>query len=63
MTSKKKGTAKFQKPGKKPTSVAMKTAKANDTPKKPRIGILNELSAARICTPRMLLPGLPVLPG
>ena len=40
MTSKKKGTAKFQKPGKKPTSVAMKTAKANDTPKKPRIGIL-----------------------
>ncbi len=40
MTSKKKVTAKFQKPGKKPTSVAMKTAKANDTPKKPRIGIL-----------------------
>ncbi len=40
MTSKKKGTAKFQKPGKKPTSVAVKTAKANDTPKKPRIGIL-----------------------
>src|SRR5258708_16730542 len=40
MTSKKKVTAKFQKPGKKPTSVAMKTAKANDTSKKPRIGIL-----------------------
>src|SRR5258705_5006484 len=40
MTSKKKVTAKFQKPGKKPTSVAMKTAKPNDTPKKPRIGIL-----------------------
>src|SRR5467141_4270839 len=40
MTSKKKVTAKFQKPGKKPTSVAMKTPKANDTPKKPRIGIL-----------------------
>jgi DNA-binding NarL/FixJ family response regulator len=40
MTSKKKGTAKFQKPGKKPTSVAMKTPKANDTRKKPRIGIL-----------------------
>src|SRR5580765_8895157 len=40
MTSKKKVTAKFQKPGKKPTSVAMKTAKADDTSKKPRIGIL-----------------------
>src|SRR5207253_11518607 len=40
MTSKKKVTAKFQKPGKKPTSVAMKTQKANDTSKKPRIGIL-----------------------
>src|SRR5947207_15401794 len=40
MTSKKKVTAKFQKPGKKPTSVAMKTAKANDTSKKPRISIL-----------------------
>jgi DNA-binding NarL/FixJ family response regulator len=40
MTSKKKVTAKFQKPGKKPTSVAMKTPKANDTSKKPRIGIL-----------------------
>src|SRR6266481_5698169 len=40
MTSKKKVTPKFQKPGKKPTSVAMKTAKANDTSKKPRIGIL-----------------------
>src|SRR5467141_3597952 len=40
MTSKKKVTAKFQKPGQKPTSVAMKTAKANDTSKKPRIGIL-----------------------
>src|SRR5437763_6963540 len=40
MTSKKKVIAKFQKPGKKPTSVAMKTAKANDTSKKPRIGIL-----------------------
>src|SRR6476620_8390946 len=40
MTSKKKRTAKFQKPGKKPASVAMKTAKTNDTPKKPRIGIL-----------------------
>ncbi|PYL99819.1 MAG: DNA-binding response regulator [Verrucomicrobia bacterium] len=40
MTSKKKVTAKFQKPGKKPTSVAIKTPKANDTSKKPRIGIL-----------------------
>src|SRR6267154_6136493 len=40
MTSKKKVTAKFQKPGKKPTSVAMKTPKAKDTSKKPRIGIL-----------------------
>src|SRR6478609_8884025 len=40
MTSKKKVTAKSQKPGKKPTSVAMKTPKANDTSKKPRIGIL-----------------------
>ena len=40
MTSKKKVTATFQKPGKKPTSVAMKTPKANDTSKKPRIGIL-----------------------
>src|SRR6476619_3960430 len=40
MTSKKKRTAKFQKPGKKPTSVAVKTAKANKAPKKPRIGIL-----------------------
>src|SRR5205085_7572901 len=40
MTSKKKVIAKFQKPGKKPTSVAIKTPKANDTPKKPRIGIL-----------------------
>src|SRR5712672_3684292 len=40
MTSKKKVTAKFQKPGKKPTSVVMKTPKANDTSKKHRIGIL-----------------------
>ena len=40
MTSKKKVTAKFQKPGKKPTSVAMKTPKANDTSKKSRIGVL-----------------------
>jgi two-component system NarL family response regulator len=40
MTSKKKVTAKFQRPGKKPTSVAMKTPKANDASKKPRIGIL-----------------------
>src|SRR2546421_8201706 len=40
MTSKKKVIAKFQKPGKKPTSVAIKTPKANDTSKKPRIGIL-----------------------
>ena len=40
MNSKKKVTTKFQKPGKKPTSVAMKTPKANDTSKKPRIGIL-----------------------
>jgi len=49
MTSKKKRTAKFQKPGKKPTSVAMKTPKANDTSKKPRIGILiaDELGAER----------------
>src|SRR5512140_3186963 len=40
MTSKKRVTAKFQKPGKKPASVAMKTAKVNGTSKKPRIGIL-----------------------
>ena len=40
MTSKKKVTAKLQKPGKKLTSVAMKTPKANDKSKKPRIGIL-----------------------
>src|SRR5437762_7964544 len=40
MTSKTNVTAKFQKPGKKPTSVAMKTAKANDTSNKPRISIL-----------------------
>jgi hypothetical protein len=39
MTSKKKVTAKFQKPGKKQTSVAMKTPKAND-PSKKRNGIL-----------------------
>jgi Response regulator containing a CheY-like receiver domain and an HTH DNA-binding domain len=40
MTSTKKVTAKFQKPGKKPASVAMKTPRVNDTPKKPRIGVL-----------------------
>ena len=40
MTSKKKVTTKFQKPGKKPTSVAMKTPKTNNTSRKPRIGVL-----------------------
>ncbi len=40
MTSKKKVTAKFQKPGKKGMSAAKKTPKAEDIPKKPRISIL-----------------------
>src|SRR5881392_4516633 len=40
MTSKKKVIAKFQKPGKKPTSVAIKTQKGKKTAKNSRIGIL-----------------------
>src|SRR5260370_42400087 len=40
MTSKKTVATKSKKSGKKPKSAAMKTPKANDTPKKPRIGVL-----------------------
>jgi two-component system NarL family response regulator len=40
MTSKKKVAKKSQKLGRKPTSVAKKTRKATDRPKKSRIGVL-----------------------
>jgi len=40
VTSKKKVATKSKKPGKKPMSAAKKTPKAEDTSKKPRIGIL-----------------------